>query len=351
MESKRQLIDVSIFTIIKFFLVVVALFFLYLIKEVLALIFVALIFAAAVDPWVDRLEKYKFPRGVSILLIYLVLFSLLFLVVYLLIPPIITQVGQLAENFPLYYERVASLLDVLREYSAEHGVLENIQRSLTNLRDNLFGAASSIFNVVVNIFGGIFSFFVILVITFYLTVEESALKRTLIFLPRKYQDFSLHLVNKVQEKIGQWLKGQLVLCLIIGLMTYVGLLILGVNYALVLALVAGIGELIPYIGPIISAVPAVFLAFTQSPVKALLVVILFVVIQQVENHILAPKVMQKAVGLNPIISIVALLIGAKIGGIVGIILAIPVATAISVVVSEFWSAKEKFDTGTVVKED
>jgi len=126
-------------------------------------------------------------------------------------------------------------------------------------------------------------------------------------------------------------------------MVYLGLLILGVKYALILALIAAIGEAVPYLGPIMTAIPAVFLAFVQSPIKALLVLILFILVQQLENHILVPKVMQKAVGLNPISSIIALLIGAKIGGIVGMILAIPVATAASVVIYEVWQVKEKSD--------
>jgi predicted PurR-regulated permease PerM len=212
------------------------------------------------------------------------------------------------------------------------------------LRDNVSGALGSVFSTVAGIFGGIVSFFIVLVITFYMTVEESSMKRTVTFiLPDKYQPFTLQLINKVQRKIGDWLKGQLVLCLIVGVMAYIGLLILGVNYALVLGLLAAVGEFIPYLGPTISAIPAIFLAFTQSPIKALFVLILYVLIQQVENNILVPKVMQKAVGLNPIISIIALLVGAKTAGLIGVVLAIPVATAISVIVRELWSTKEVVD--------
>jgi len=340
-ESKRQLIDLSIMTIVKFFLVVLFLFFLYLIKEVLAILFVALIFASAVDPWVDNMERIKFPRWLTILLIYILLIIAIFLVVYLLIPPIAEQIGQLANNFPDYFEKLGGALEGVRNFSVEHGVMGELDQGLNAIKDNLSGALTSVFSTVAGIFGGIISFFVVLVITFYMTVEESAMKRTLTYiLPSKYQPFTLQLINKVQKKIGAWLKGQLILSLILGIMSYVGLLILGVNYALILALVAAIGEFIPYLGPVIAAVPAVFLAFSQSPLKALLVLILYIIIQQIENNILVPKVMQRAVGLNPIISIIALLVGAKVAGIVGVILAIPVATAISVIVREIWKAKE-----------
>jgi len=313
-----------------------------LIKEVLAILFVALIFASAVDPWVDALERLKIPRWLTILLIYGLLFIIVFLVVYLLIPPMSAQFGQLLENFPDYFQKIGVAFSDLKSFSAQHGLFGEVDSGINAVKQNISGAIGSVFQTVAGIFGGIVSFFVVLVVTFYMTVEESAMKRTVTFLlPERYQPFTLQLINKVQRKIGAWLKGQLILCLIIGVMAYVGLLILGVNYALVLALLAAVGEFIPYLGPVLSAVPAIFLAFTQSPLKALLVLALYVLIQQIENNILVPKVMQRAVGLNPIISIIALLVGAKIAGLIGVILAIPVATAVSVIAREFWATKEK----------
>ncbi|KKR08131.1 MAG: hypothetical protein UT32_C0003G0007 [Parcubacteria group bacterium GW2011_GWC2_39_14] len=337
----RQLTDISIWSIVKFFLVVILLFFLYVIKDVLAIIFVSIIFSSAVDPWVDKMQSKHFPRFVSILLIYVVLFSIIFLAVYALIPPLTEQVTQLATNFPKYFTKLGDTYQGLRSFSLEHGVLDNLNQGITAIKDNLTSAVGSVLGSVVTVFGGIISFFVILVITFYMTIEESAIKRSLGFiLPEKYQPLVLQIIDKVQKQIGNWLKGQLVLCLIIGLMSYIGLLILGINYALVLAFVAAIGEFIPYVGPFVSAVPAIFLALTQSPTKGLCVLILYVIIQQVENHLVAPKVMQKAVGLNPIITIISLLIGVKIAGFLGVFLAIPVATGLSVVVRELYRARE-----------
>lgn len=341
MAHSRQVIDLSIMTIIKFFLVVIVLFFLYLIKEVLAILFIALIFASAVDPWVDAMEKYRFPRWLSILLIYAVLLIALALVIILLIPPMTQQTLQLADSFPEYFSKVGVAFESLKNFSAEHGILGELDKGLNALKGNITGVVSSAFSSVAGFFGGVASFFIVLVITFYMTIEESSIKRTLTFiLPDSYQPFTLQLINKVQRKIGDWLKGQLVLSLMLGVLVYVGLLILGVDYALVLGVVAAFGEFIPYLGPVLAAIPSLFLAFTQSPIKALFVLIFYIIIQQIENQILVPKVMQKAVGLNPIVCIVALLIGAKIAGFVGVILAIPVATAISVVVKEFWAVKE-----------
>jgi predicted PurR-regulated permease PerM len=144
----------------------------------------------------------------------------------------------------------------------------------------------------------------------------------------------MNLVEAVQAKMGGWFRGQILLCFIIGLLYYIGLLIIGIESPLVLALFGGLTEFIPYLGPILGGIPIVFVAFVASPWKGLLALILLVIIQQAEGHFIVPKVMQKAVGLNPLISIIALLVGAQLYGILGALLAIPVATAVSVVYKE-----------------
>jgi predicted PurR-regulated permease PerM len=161
--------------------------------------------------------------------------------------------------------------------------------------------------------------------------------------PIRHQPYIMQLINRMQKKIGMWLRGQLILSLIIFALTYIGLLILGVKYALVLALIAGLTEFIPYLGPLLAAIPAVFLAFTQSPMLAVFVAVLYYVIQLTENNILVPKIMQKAVGLNPIVSIAVLLIGFQLAGVVGAILSIPVATAASVFFKDVLDGKENDD--------
>lgn len=143
--------------------------------------------------------------------------------------------------------------------------------------------------------------------------------------PIEYQPYVAHLMKKMSHKMGEWLRGQIILGLIVGVAVYIGLTLLGVKYALVLALIAGILEVIPYVGPIISLVPALIVGFAQSPVIGLAVIILYLIVQQLENNVLVPKVMQKVTGLNPIISILALLVGLKAGGLAGAVLSIPLA--------------------------
>jgi len=347
MDANKQPISISITigTIIKAILIFLVLYFLFLIQEVLAILFVAIILSIAVDPWVDWMHKFKIPRSVGILFIYLVMFSVIALAIYLIIPPIATEISELANNFPRYAEKIISTFSTLKNYSIEHGILDQVKNSLGTVSANLQAAAGGIFTTVTGIFGGIFSFFLILMLTFYMVVEENAIKKLVWSIaPEKHQVYVMQLINRIQKKIGLWLRGQLILCLVIFVLSYIGLLILGVKYALMLALIASITELVPYIGPIIGAIPAVVLAFAQSPMLAVFVVALYYGIQLVENNILTPKIMEKAVGINPIISIVALLVGFKVAGVVGAILSIPVATAVSVFVKDVFDSKgEKKD--------
>jgi len=342
LNKKPININISTLTIVKIILIFLLLYFLYLVKDILIILFVSLVFASAVDPWVDWMHKRKIPRAVSILSIYLVLFVVISLTVYLIIPPIAQQIAELSANFPRYLEKLISGYSTVKEYSVQHGVLDSIKNSLGTISSNLQTAASSVFSTISGIFGGIFSFFLVLVITFYMVVEESAIKKLVWSIaPARHQPYIMQLINRMQGKMGLWLRGQLILSLVIFVLTYIGLLVLGVDYALVLALIAGLTEFIPYLGPMLGAVPAVFLAFTQSPMLAVFVIVLFFIIQQVENNILVPKIMQKTVGLNPIVSISVLMVGFKLAGVVGAIMSIPVATAISVFVKDMFESKDK----------
>jgi len=346
MDKQTIRINISTVSILKVFAIFIILYILYLIKDILTILFVSLVLASALGPWVDWMQKRKIPRVLGIAIIYLILFGFIITTLSLIIPPIASEVNDLAQNFPQYFERIISGVKVLKNYTIEHGLLDNIKDSLGTISSNLQGAAGSVFSTVTGIFGGIFSFFLVVVITFYMVVEEHAVRKIIWSLaPPKHQPYIMQLVNRMQSKIGLWLRGQLILSLIIFALIYVGLKILGVEYALVLALVAGITEFVPYLGPILAAIPAIFLAFTQSPMLALFVAILYYIVQLTENNIIVPKLMQKVVGLNPIVSIAVLLIGWQLAGVIGMVLSIPVATAISVF------TKDVFERRLVNKED
>lgn len=340
--TRRVLVDISSLALAKIVVLGLALVFVFYIRDVLMIIFVAIVLASALDPWVDALQKRRLPRAVSILLIYIVLLAIIAGAVYLIIPPLATEMQQLALSFPAYWDRLVGSWETFQGESTQNQfIADNIQGSLDAWRNGLSSAAGGVLTTISSVFGGIISLFMVLVIAFYLTVEEQAMKRVIrSSIPVRHQPYATHLMNRIQEKIGRWLRGQLTLSLIIFAVSYIGLTILGVKYALVLALFAGVTELIPYVGPFIGLIPAAFIGLTQSPLLALAVIILYVLIQQLENYVLVPKVMQRAVGLSPIVVIIAMLVGAKIAGLVGVVLAVPVATAISVVIGDILGKRE-----------
>jgi len=325
--------SISYTSIFRVILVLVIVFALYLIRDVIALLFISVVLSAALYPWVDSMQKYKIPRAISILIIYVILIGVLSMIVILMMPIIAEQIGQLAKNLPFYYEKFA--FGVSQFSGGQTDVSSTLPKALQTLSTSLGGTTKSIFSTISGIFGGLISFFAVLVIVFYITLEENLLKKFIYFFtPKKDKKYVSNLIDRMQMKIGLWMRGQLSLCLIIGIMTWIGLTILGVKYALILAVVAGVLEIVPFIGPLLSAVPAVFVGFSDSLVKVILIIVLYFLIQQFENNIIVPKVMQKAVGLNPIIVILAVLIGAKLGGWVGAIIAVPVAASIGVFLSD-----------------
>jgi len=341
-EGKKIKPEISIKTLLKVLAVLAAVYLLYLITDIVATLFVALIFASAIEPFVKKLESWQLPRVAAVSVIYLVTLSVVGLLGYLVIPPIVSQVKELADNLPTYINRLSALTFNLRDYTERHNwPLElNLQNILSGWSLNLQNAGQNIIGAVSNIFGGLFSAFLILVITFYLTMEEESFQKGLKkFLPARHQRHATALIDAIQQKIGWWFRGQLSLCFIIFLMTYISLTIFGVKYALVLAIIAGFFEIIPYLGPTLSAVPAALISFIQSPLLAVFVIMIYVIIQAVENNILVPKVMQKAVGLDPIVSIIALMVGFELGGVIGAILAIPVTTALMVIIKDLKAVK------------
>ncbi|MCD4705141.1 AI-2E family transporter, partial [bacterium] len=191
----------------------------------------------------------------------------------------------------------------------------------------------------------IFSFITILVISFYFTTEENAIKKfTDAIIPKKYRAYTIDLFSRIQIKLGQWLRGQLILSVIIFAVTFLGLIFLGIffdiKYILVLALLAGVLEIIPYFGPWIAGIIAILLTLTQSGPAAIFVGILYLIVQQLENGVIVPKFIGKSVGLNPIIVIIAILVGFKLAGIIGGLISVPIAAALSVFIVDFLDKKE-----------
>ncbi len=330
---EERVIHVSTKTILKVIGLVVALYLLFLIREILLALFVSIIIASIIEPLAARFEKKKIPRIVAAILVYIAVFGLIGFAFAVLIPVVLRDVPQVS----------GQLHDYLKNLSATTNLsfLQNISSSV------LFSESQfqTIFSHAQQFFGGIFSFVLVLVFTFYLVIQKDSV-RTIAesLVPEKHLDMVLIRVQKVRDTLSSWFRGQLILGMIAGFIVFIVLSLLGIKYAAVSGLLSGLLEFFPYIGPSIAAIPALFFAFHQGgPGLFFVVLIFYIILQQVQNHFIAPKVMQKAVGLNPIVSIIAILIGAKFGSILGALIAIPVATAISTILQDVFKKKTSYE--------
>src|SRR3990167_1617067 len=316
-------VELSTGSIFKTILILLGLWVAYFIKDILLLLFVVVLLAVALEPTIAKLSSWRIPRVISILAVYLALFFVIGLTVYLILPPLVSQLGDLANNLPAYLSKLSDV-KVSQDTLATQKILDSATQGLSTL-------SGGIFNAMVAIFGGIFSMLTVLTLTFYLLIDEGGMRKAFIALmPLGQREKTAETMHKIGIKLGNWLRGQISLMLIVGALTALGLSILDVPYALALGLLA-----------------AVLIAFVSGAAvwQLIAVVILYTVIQQVENQILVPKIMNKAVGVSPIGIIVAILIGGKLLGLTGAMLALPAVTVISVISSEyFYGAKARNGT-------
>jgi len=247
-------------------------------------------------------------------------------------PSFAKELKDFSVEFPKYanelYQKFKGLQDGSLRYQK---LISQTQGILNSLGEALKGSASAIVSKTLNIFGGLFSVVIVIVVSFYLAVQKNGIQNLLKGVtPKEHETYVLALWERAQKKMGHWLQGQLFLAIVVGVLVYLGLSLLNIRFALLLAIIAGILELVPYIGPVLSAVPAVILALFQGPFLLVVwVIVLYIVIQQLENYLLVPLIMKKAVGLNPVVVIIALLIGGKLLGIIGILLAVPAAAVLA----------------------
>lgn len=330
MNENHDTINISTITVLKVVFIGILLWFLWLVRDVVMIFLISIIISSAIDPVADFLSQRKIPRILSVSLVYILFLGLVALIGFLIVPPLTSQFE--AIKGADVYQSFVSKVGVYRESLSHSAIGQAINNGF---RDLLNSVGGNLFATTKGVLTGMVSVITILVISFYLTVEENGMKNFIKHLaPYKHQAYIMKLVTKIQRKIGAWLLGQIILSAVIFGLVFIGLTVLKVQYALILALVAGLLEIVPLIGPFIAGAFAVFFAFLQSPTLAVFVIILWVITQQLENHIIVPVIMSRSVGLNPVMVILAVLTGATLGGFVGALIAIPVASGISVFIED-----------------
>jgi predicted PurR-regulated permease PerM len=312
-------------------------FFLLQIQSTITLMVVSILLAAAIAGPVDYLHRrWRLRRGLAILLVYLAILLALAVAVTAIVPPIAREGTAFAREFPSEIERLraelaASNNPLLRAAGTELFELldgERLTGALASLPSVILGAVSGVG-------GGIVAVFTVFLITFYWLSEKPLVKRAVVGLfPTQQRLRALRLWGQVEAKLGDWIRGQLLLMIVIGVIATIAYGAMGLSFWLVLGLIAGLTEALPNIGPVIGAVPAVLVALTDSWQKALAVVGFVTVLQLLENAVLVPRIMKGAVGLSPLVVILAIIAGGEFRGVVGALLAVPNAAAVSVIIGD-----------------
>ena len=343
-QDKNITIQITTGTIIRVILFILLVGVLYYLRDLVLILLTAIVIASAIEPATKWFGRYKVPRIPAVLIVYIIVVLLLFGLFYLFIPALLDEASNLFATLPEYVNSIninnpltnAPLISPDAVPSGVTGTSFSLGQLITELRSAVTNVSGGFLRTLNTIFGGVLSLILIVVFSFYFAVREEGIDDFLrIITPIGNEEKIISLWKRSQEKIGRWAQGQLVLALIIAVLTYLGLTIFGVPYALLLAILAAVFELIPIFGPILAAIPAVIIAFVEGGLSlGLMVIGLYLIIQQFENHLIYPLVVKKVIGVPPLLVIIALLIGGQLAGFLGIILSVPIAAALQEFVND-----------------
>ncbi len=327
--TKPTKIEISHKTIVFAVTLLMSMWLVYQIRDILLGFFVALLLMSILNPTVTRFSKYKIPKQLSVLLVYLLVFGVVGLTLAMLIPPFVDQWSSFVVGLPRYLENVGVF--------GMHG-----EQIIGQLISQMGAIPGQIAKVTISIFSNAISVFTVLIFTFYLLVTRDKLDEQFgaFFGQEKRKEID-GILNLLEKRLGGWARGQLLLMVMVWVLTYVGLLLLGIPFALPLSILAGLLEVVPYIGPILAAIPVVVVGFGISPVAGLATVALAFLVQQVENYVFVPKVMEKTAGVNPIVTLLSLAIGFRLAGIMGVLISIPVVITAQTLGGQYFFSKHR----------
>lgn len=360
MEDKQLTINISSWTMIRALVIILLFVALYLIRDIVLIILTSVVIASAIEPATKWLMKYRLPRVIAVIILFLVFFVLFAGFFYFFLPPLLDDISGFISSIPGYLDSFNlsgqggknSTIGI----SGAQSIIDNLSGAtlsprefISELKSVFFDPAGGIFHGVSIVFGGIFSSVLIVVISFYLAVQREGIENFLrTVTPIKNESYVLDLWARTRHKIGLWMQGQLILALLMGVFVYLGLAILNLPYAFLLAVLAALFELIPIFGPILAAVPAVAIAFTNGgPGMGLTVIGFYVIMQQFENHLIYPLVVRKVIGVPPLIVILALLIFWELFGFLGILISVPVVTMFLEIASDLEKSKRRVEITAV----
>ncbi len=337
-QNRRKIIILVIITII----IIYFIYLIYKLKTPLLNTFlpfiVALVIAYLLNPLVSYIEHKGIPKILSIIIIYIIMLSAIIIIILFIIPLFINEISSLIRLIPKYTQNIHAIIkDIRNKYmykSMPIGIQEMIDSNINRLERVILDTLQNILDSIILIITGFFSIIIAPILSFYLLKDSENIKKNLSFIiPSKYRKGVCRLSKEIDLLLGRYLRGQLIMSLIVGLMTTVGLTILNIDYAIIIGAIVGVSNIIPYFGPIIGALPAIAIASIRSPSAVIWVILVLALVQQIENCIISPKVLGDSVGLHPIVVILILIFGGSAFGFWGLIFSVPAAAIIKVFIT------------------
>jgi len=333
----KETLDISWSAIFKILIAALIVYLLYLIRDILIWFIFAVIISVLFNPAIDYLETKKIPRVIGTILIYVFIFVVIGGTLYLVIPPLMSEIQQFSSSAGSYFEKIAP---PLRGLGFE--VFDNLETFITGIQNWLIKASGSIFSAVASFFGGIFSTLSIFMLALFLSLDKGWEEKVIrLFLPKESEEKAIEIWEKSRNKVSGWFGSRLLACLAVGLMATLVCYFLNIKYAVSFGLLAGVLDIIPIVGPIIAGAIIVLFSALDSSSKAVLILIAFVLIQQIEGNILTPILSKKFVGIPPALVLLSLMIGGALFGILGAILAIPITGILFEFLKDFFEKRKE----------
>ena len=344
----EKTISITTGTIVKTIAVLALAWLLFTLRDLVLIVLTAVIIASAMEPAVKAFMRWKLPRILAVILLYIIVIGCVIGLSYLFVPSVVADVTSFISSLPNYLE-LLNRVGAYNQYADLFGLPSATNISPVDLIAqvqsglHLSGLFSNSFSAAAALFGGAFSFLIIFVLSFYFTMSDTGISDFLsIVTPRRYRAYMLDLWERSKHKIGLWMQGQLLLGVIMGVLVFLGLTILGIKHALILAILAAFFELIPVFGPTLAALPATLMGFADGGLTVgLLVIALYVILQQFENHLIYPLVVTKVVGVPPLLVILGIIAGAELAGFLGILISVPVVATLQELIRDV-STRESF---------
>ena len=356
--DKKINVSISVGTILTVLLIAAGAYVAWILRGLILLVLTAVVIASAIEPGVIFFRKRKIHRVVAVSLMYLLTFGSLFGIIYFFLPPILTDAGNFLSTVPQYLNTLnipaslggSALISTLGTTHQAQSIFDTILEFRS-----AFSADTSqgTFQLISTFFGGIFSLFIVVILSFYFAIQETGVEDFLkLVTPSEYESYIINLWHRAQKKIGQWMQGQLLLSVIVAITIYLGLVLLRIPDALLIAVFTAIAEIIPIFGSFIAGFPAALIAYSYGGlIPAVYVAGLFIVVNQFEGTLIHPLIVKKVVGVPPLLVLIAIIAGGDLAGFLGVLLAVPLAAVLREALSDFEKRKRRIAGESVAQEE